>query len=425
MRFRKNKGFHDQRNLSTRSGVHVPPPAPWSTHRMLTKPVWRRIFIGCLFVALLFSVYWKWHSGKRSAATSSVEEFQALPYVQWSSQKQSPKLKGVVVLEPSRISPGYNLYTDNVNTALLMDMNGKVLHRWYLGKHRHCEYALLLPMGELISECMGQGLVKVDWNSKRIWKMRMFVHHDVEPLPDGTFFTVAREFHRNYQSRMVVFDSILRVSATGEAREKWSTFDHLDELHQWHKPMALDTPPEEATERKFDYYHLNTIKRLPDNPKAKTDRRFQQGNLLICLRNANLIAILDKDTMKVVWGWGTETLDWPHMPTMLSNGNILIFDNGFHRKFSRVVEMDPVTGKIVWTYVRKPKEEFFVALQGSAQRLPNHNTLICDSSHGRAFEVDPNGKIVWDFWNPEMNAGSRKTFYRFSRVPLDAIPQLP
>ena len=44
-----------------------------------------------------------------------------------------------------------------------------------------------------------------------------------------------------------------------------------------------------------------------------------------------------------------------HAPTPLENGNILIFDNGVHRlddplPFSRVIEVNPATNEIVWTY---------------------------------------------------------------------------
>ena len=39
--------------------------------------------------------------------------------------------------------------------------------------------------------------------------------------------------------------------------------------------------------------------------------------------------------------WGGDELDWPHMPTMLENGNIMVFDNGSHRGWSRVIEVEP------------------------------------------------------------------------------------
>ena len=37
---------------------------------------------------------------------------------------------------------------------------------------------------------------------------------------------------------------------------------------------------------------------------------------------------------------------------------------------------------------------------GSAQRLPNGNTLIAESSFGRFFEVTTEGEIVWEYVNP-------------------------
>jgi hypothetical protein len=37
---------------------------------------------------------------------------------------------------------------------------------------------------------------------------------------------------------------------------------------------------------------------------------------------------------------------------------------------------------------------------GSAQRLPNGNTLITESAFGRVFEVTKEGEIVWDYVNP-------------------------
>ena len=37
---------------------------------------------------------------------------------------------------------------------------------------------------------------------------------------------------------------------------------------------------------------------------------------------------------------------------------------------------------------------------GNAQRLPHGNTLVCESSFGRFFEVTPAGAIVWEYVNP-------------------------
>src|SRR5262249_39379600 len=94
-----------------------------------------------------------------------------------------------------------------------------------------------------------------------------------------------------------------------------------------------------------------------------------------------------------------------HAPTLLENGNVLIFDNGPHRlddsvPYSRVIEVNPATNEIVWKYQDKPTWNFFSPRMGYAQRLANGNKLITESSFGRFFEVTKEGKIVWEYVNP-------------------------
>jgi len=174
----------------------------------------------------------------------------------------------------------------------------------------------------------------------------------------------------------------------------------------------------------YDYFHLNTITVLPATPLGERDRRFQEGNLLVCFRSVNQIAVLEKGTYHILWAWGQAELEWPHHPTLLPNGHILIFDNGVKRQRSRVLEMDPLTAEIVWQYAPPPPEVFYSYTRGSAQRLDNANTLICESDKGRAFEVTPQGEIVWIWLNPETVGDVRKTVYRMIRHPEAVIEAL-
>ena len=126
--------------------------------------------------------------------------------------------------------------------------------------------------------------------------------------------------------------------------------------------------------------------------------------------------------MKIIWTWGPGQVQLPHMPTMLSSGHILIYDNGTEKRpYSRVIELEPVSGHILWEYKAKPPESFFSHWQGSAQRLPNGNTLICESTKALVFEVTRDGKIVWRFWSPEVKNTRRKRIYRFMRLPKDKV----
>ena len=57
-----------------------------------------------------------------------------------------------------------------------------------------------------------------------------------------------------------------------------------------------------------------------------------------------------------------------------------------------------------------------------AQRLPNGNTLITESDGGRALEVTPDRRIVWEFFNPH-RAGEQgeyiATLFELLRLPPD------
>ena len=77
-----------------------------------------------------------------------------------------------------------------------------------------------------------------------------------------------------------------------------------------------------------------------------------------------------------------------------------MFDNGLARNWSRVVELDPASGEIVWEFRGDPQTSFHTAICGAAQRLPNGNTLITDSDSARVIEVAGDGEIVWEFRSP-------------------------
>jgi hypothetical protein len=167
-----------------------------------------------------------------------------------------------------------------------------------------------------------------------------------------------------------------------------------------------DTPP--------DILHVNSVQIIDQD----RDAIFRRDHLLICSLTLDLIGVVDPESETLLWTWGPGELDRPHDPRLLANGNILIFDNGNRRGYSRVVEMDPGTGEIVWEYRGSPPESFFSNWGGSSQRLENGNTLITESDEGRAFEVTRDGRIVWEFYNPgRLPDGTRASLYRMRRLP--------
>jgi hypothetical protein len=372
---------------------------------------------------------------KQWAEPSALESLRSLPYASWSKEEANLSKAGVVQNNTRKTFKGYQLLTDNIDEVFLMNMKGKVVNTWYLPYRRDWSYTILEDTGDLVAMDKWYSYIKLDWFSNIIWYIKLTSHHDIEKLPDGSYLILDKILYTYKSFKNVYFDIIKHISKDGKLLEEWSTFEHLSEIQKYHHPIALDKLPGysigDPQNAKFDYYHLNTIKVLPENPLGKEDKRFQQGNWITCFRNADLIVILDKDTKEIVWHWGPGKVDWPHMPYMLDNGEILIFDNGTHRTdgtapaYSKVIQVNPVNYEITWEYKTDPPQKFFSQFRGSAQRFPNGNTLITEADSGHVFEVTQQGETVWDFYNPIFNAqNKRKLIYRMLRYPKETVKNL-
>jgi hypothetical protein len=306
-------------------------------------------------------------------------------------------------------------------------------------------HAIMLAGGDLVVINDPRDVQKLDWQSNLIWKTSVASDHDVVQARDGTFRLIGFDImpHRGLD---VKFASILELDSGGKVSSRWSTRDHLDEIkHAFDTRSFFDNLIDAASaggdtlafdesvadlvdvnEMKgrnvYDYFHANTVGILPENPIGSIDRRFAAGNILICFRNVNQIALLDAHTKDILWAWGEGVLEWPHHPTMLASGNMLIFDNGVRRGYSRVLELNPATGRIEWEYVAPGT--FYSPTRGSAQRLPNGNTLVCESDKGVAFEVTREGETVWRWVNPAVKLHRRVLVYRMERLPPETIEPL-
>ena len=136
------------------------------------------------------------------------------------------------------------------------------------------------------------------------------------------------------------------------------------------------------------------------------------------------LAIVDLFTEKIVW---ILPIEWKekHDPTLLNNGNILVFVNNYSNDASRVIEINPLTQKITWEYKGAPDFPFYTQSCGSHKRLPNGNTMITIGCGGIMIEVTREHELVWEYVSPYF-ASKRYTnlVYRAYRVPYEWVPQL-
>ncbi len=322
-------------------------------------------------------------------------------------------LQGVTYYSPSRAYNGYTLFSPKGDHGTwLIDMQGRFVHHWEMDLPPG-EYGILLPNGHLLysgrihDRPLGFGgaggrLIEVDWDGHVVWEYEdPYMHHDFHRLPNGNTMTlrwvptpadiaarVKGGIPGTERDGFIWADSFREITPEGKVVWEWLGYEHLDPETDCICPLC----------GRGEWTHTNTCFVLPD------------GNILTSFLRLNTIAIIDKATGDFKWRWGPGQLAHQHDPSMLDNGNILVFDNGSHRPdrpgvpgmhgFSRVVEVDPRSNNIVWEYADESRLCFNACFISGCQRLPNGNTLICEGPMGRFFEVTPDKELVWEYVSP-------------------------
>ena len=346
---------------------------------------------------------------------SRAADVRALPYLQGYKPARDRPL--VVEHDPAEVAPGLNLLlSGHAAEAVLMDHQGKTLHRWRYPLRRlwpdlrddpgmaRLEYwrrAWLFPNGDLLGIYEGLGIVKLNARSEVLWSRRGGFHHDLQVLEDGRIWVLDRDgkvLPRINPEEGVLEDFVTVLDPRGEVVRRISL---LESFERSGFASLLD-----GMARSGDIFHTNTLEVL-DGRHAGRGPAFRKGNLLVSVLKLDALAVVDPDRGEVVWA---KTGSWrrQHQPTFLDTGNLLLFDNrGPLGDRSRVIELDPLSGEVVWQYGGTPETDLFSKTLGSCQRLPNGNTLITESENGRALEVTRDGRVVWELHNPN-RAGERQ-----------------
>jgi hypothetical protein len=358
---------------------------------------------------------------ERGKEEANLERLQSLPYISAIpvTEEESRKV-GVTRHDPGKAFPGPNLFSPrDEERAILMDMEGRTLHEWSARIDEKDGWQHVEPGagGDLFAILKNKALIRLGWDSEIEWIKNYRCHHDIAVAEDGSIYTATRDerIETIMGVKVPILDDYLSlVSPEGEPRRRISLFKLLGHLIP---KKRIDLIGDWAVRKNFfdlaktaedlkkiqinpdnpaDVFHLNSIEIIGRDLPGLC----KKGDLLISVRELDMVAIVDFERKEILWKWGEDELEAQHHPSLLDNGNILIFDNGIRKGFSRIVEVDPLAGGIVWEYRDAPSETFFSRSRGAAQRLPNGNTLVTESDRGRAFEVTLSGKIVWEYYAP-------------------------
>jgi hypothetical protein len=411
---------------------------------------------------------------------------------------------GVTRYDPAKAWNGYVLFSGQDKKTHLIDMNGNEVHGWAQegfppvllapqlagGARGHVLLQLAqLPGAHAAGNGLGNAAIgELDWDGKVVWRWGAAAqtayggtdantaavpggaahqHHDWERLANGNTLVLANLVHAvpGFKAPQVLDDVLYEVDPQGRIVWRWTASDHLDELGFSKAALAqLRTSAPREGAKAVDFLHTNSARALgPNKWFDGGDTRFAPDNVIISSRQANIVAIVDKKSGKVVWRLGPDFVPAgtalpravdqligqhdPHLiaPGLPGAGNLIVFDNQGEAGYplvspgifphSRVLEIDPVKKEIVGEYTavdsRQTQWSFYSAFISSARRLPNGNTLIDEGMNGRVFQVTPQGEIVWEYVSPfygdsAVGGSGRQVrtnwVYRAQPVPYDWAP---
>ena len=316
---------------------------------------------------------------------------------------------GLTVVDERRATAGYTIFTPTFQrTTYLVNMRGNVVHQWELADEPG-HWAYLLPNGNLLSAvktaegphvaAKGGLIQELDWSGNVVWEyVDHTQHHDfqrlangntiyigLEPLPDEVTRRIQGGRTGTEQEGGVMMGDYLReVSPDGETVWEWHA----------HEELEIDRYPICPICSRGEFGHTNSVAEAGD------------GNILISWRPSNLVARIDKKTKKFAWEMQSLQFGHQHDFQETDAGTYILFANGNHNDRggpnagSQIIEIDPKSDEIVWTYTGNPPHTFSSPHISGCQRLSSGNTLICEGNWGRLFEVTPAGEIVWNYVSP-------------------------
>ena len=278
--------------------------------------------------------------------------------------------------------------------------------------------------------------------------------------------STARRVLPEFSSLPVADTRLMKIDADGNCLWEWSLFDHWDQLgiESIGKAVHFHFAPSFKDAGYVKVTYCNNINWVgPNKWYDAGDERFHPDNIISDIRILNTSFIIDHRSGDIVWRIGPDfeadsrlqnigQIVGQHHVHMIprglpGEGNILLFDNGGQaglgrptpcaptgycnatRGYSRVLEINPVTLEVVWSYndlrnfggdieLLSQTNLLFSHYCSSADRLPNGNTLITEMLHGRIIEVTAEGEVVWEFINP----GGK--VFRAHRYPYAWCPQI-
>lgn len=293
----------------------------------------------------------------------------------------------------------------SVHAVTLYDDSGQRVHRWPvyyslldpegLKPHNVMLHGMeVFPDGSLaLSFDAGNVIARIDACGQPLWQTLGEFHHIVTADGEGGLWSWRNE-------TLVKLDA-----ATGEITH---TLDLREDIMTvaggQYGVFAIRTVGRiDGMDYAEDAFHANDVEPLPAE-LADAFPMFEPGDLLVSLRELNLVAVLDPEDGRLIW-WRHGPWHKQHDPDFQPDGTITVYDNRMGLGQSRIMRIDPATNETDVMFEGRDDTPFYSWQRGKHQVLPNGNILITESEYGRVFETRGD-EVVWEreeVWDADRN----------------------
>ena len=359
------------------------------------------------------------------------QQSEELPWFYQYSNKPPDK----IVNNISQTQPGLSLVTEigaeRSILAKIIDLNGDTVHQWDIdwfemwsnpehlpepivpqsqpGTNIHG--AMVMDNGDLVFNFESKGLVRIDRNSEVVWRLPYITHHSIHQHDDGNLWVSGSKYQTQKVPRLPNLippfyeETILEVSPQGKILREWYVADILRQ-NGYTGLLYMGSLNNENTRiqgddrllGKTDILHLNDVE--PFSNKMQPGF-FQPGDVMVSLRNINTVFIFNVETEKIKY-ISTGEFVRQHDPDFIDGDTISVFDNNNASEPERKSKITIVSAKdnSHRVFFEGSKDNhFYTRVMGKHQWQPNGNLLITESMSGRGFEIDRQGKVVWEYVN--------------------------
>jgi hypothetical protein len=357
-----------------------------------------------------------------SLEAERIEQLSAIGYV--SGSTPAGPLKGVTTYDAERAHRGFNFFTSgHAPVAILMDMEGNVLHEWQAdfddlfprhprapggvsSKRNFWRHAQLLQNGDVIGIWNTFGIFRLDKHSKILWARTSRAHHDLDLTEDGEIYHLdfTRRFVPEIKGGKSVEDFIVVFDENGVELRRLSLLKALENA-SWPELRRAFWLRERVRKHgmgpdaKNDPLHTNALWILSKQEAERLGDPFRAGNVLVSMCLLDTIAAIDMSGGFARW-WQTGPFGLQHQPRVTPDGRIVVFNNHLTRESSSVQIIDPHTREVTWEYRGPASNPLFSRTSAGVEVLPNGNVFIVETNKGRVLEVTPGKEIVWEFHSP-------------------------